>query len=146
MSDQGSTKQGGRGFALLELLPVLAIVALVAMAAVAWVTRSTQHADWVRDRVFARQKAVSILAELRSYVEGGDGEVAADLDGFDDGLGVHAALTIQSDPLDPGAFVAPDHPISGNVRDQNVWRWNRRRGVRPTPAISFMSATVKLEH
>ncbi len=89
------------GFTLIELLLAIVILLLAATAGVAWVTRSTQHADWSRDKVFARQKALSILAELRAYVEGGDGEIAADLDGFDDGLAVIPTLTIALDPDEP---------------------------------------------
>ena len=92
--------RGQRGFGLVEVLISGTLVVLAAMAAVAYITRSAQHADWSRDKVFARQKALSILAELRAYVEGGKGEVAADLDGFDDGLGQNASLTISPDPND----------------------------------------------
>ena len=131
-----------RGFALLELLPAAAIILLTAMAAVAWVTRSTQHADWARDKVVARQKAMSLLGELRSYVQGGEGEVAADLDGFDDGLGLVPALSIAQDPDDPGAYVAPDHPLSGNIADQDVWRWWRRITVRPFPGMQVRDLRI----
>ena len=112
------------------------LVVLAAMAGVALLTRSAQHArDWSHDRVFARQKALSILAELRAYVEGGEGEVAADLDGFDDGLSQNAALTITPDPNDPGAFVAPDHPLSANNFESGDWRWYRRITVRRFPGV-----------
>ena len=136
MTSERIARQGSkRGFSLIELLPAIALIALVAMAAVAWVTRSAQHADWTRDKVFARQKAISILAELRSYVEGGEGEVAADLDGFDDGLVPNPSLTIQEDPDDPGAFLPPGHPVSGNNMDLDVWNWYRRIVVRPFPGV-----------
>ncbi len=124
-----------RGFSLIEVLLAAALVLIAALAGVAYVTRSAQHADWARDKVFARQKAVSILAELRAYVEGGEGEVAADLDGFDDGLSVDPSLTITPDPGDPGAFLPPDHPLSGNISDSNVWRWFRRITVRRFPGV-----------
>jgi len=124
-----------RGFSLLEVIIAGVLVALASMAAVAYVTRGTQEADWVRDKVQARQKALSILAELRAFVEGGEGEVASDLDGFDDGLGVNPSLTITSDPNDPGSFLPPDHPVSGNVKDHHGWRWLRRITVRRFPGV-----------
>ena len=136
-----------RGFSLLEILISAALVALAAMAGVAYVTRGSQHADWSKDKVFARQKALSILAELRAYVEGGEGEVAADLDGFDDGLAFQQALTIQEDPNDPGAFLQPDHPVSGNISDSNVWRWFRQISVRRFPGVNTRDlriCTVKM--
>ena len=68
-----------RGFSLVEILISGALVALAAMAGVAYVTRGTQHASWAKDKVYARQKALSVLAELRAYVEGGEGEVHLDL-------------------------------------------------------------------
>ncbi len=125
-----------RGFSLVEVMIAAALVTLAGMAGVAYVTRGSQHADWARDKIFARQKAVSILSELRGYVEGGDGEVAADLDGFDDGLGTDASLTIQGDPNDPGAYMTPGSAISGNIEDSNVWRWQRRITVRRFPGVS----------
>lgn len=125
-----------RGFSLIEILIAAALVTLAAMAGVAYITRGSQHADWSRDKVFARQKALSILAELRAYVEGGEGEVAADLDGFDDGLGTNASLTIQPDPTDPGAFLPPQHPVSDNIQDSGVWRWQRRITVKRFPGVN----------
>ncbi|MDJ0974996.1 MAG: prepilin-type N-terminal cleavage/methylation domain-containing protein [Planctomycetota bacterium] len=124
-----------RGFSLVEILISGALVALAAMAGVAYVTRGTQHASWAKDKVYARQKALSVLAELRAYVEGGEGEVAADLDGFDDGLGVNASLTIQPDPSDPGAYLPPEHPVSSNIQDGSEWRWLRRITVRRFPGV-----------
>ncbi|MDJ0520709.1 MAG: hypothetical protein QNJ90_01400 [Planctomycetota bacterium] len=124
-----------RGFSLIEVIIAGVLVALASMAAVAYVTRGTQQADWVRDKVHARQRALSILSELRAFVEGGEGEVAADLDGFDDGLSVSPSLTITPDPNDPGAVLPPDHPVSGNVRDHHGWRWHRRITVRRFPGV-----------
>ena len=54
-----------KGFSLIEILISAALVAIAAMAGVAYVTRGTQHADWARDKVFARQKALSILRDAR---------------------------------------------------------------------------------
>jgi hypothetical protein len=124
-----------RGFSLLEALMASILVALAAMAGAAHVTRSSQHSDWARDKAFARQKALSVLAELRAYVEGGEGEVAADLDGLDDGLAVVPTLTIAADPNLPGTLVAPEHPLSGNIMDSGVWRWQRRITVRRFPGV-----------
>ena len=125
-----------RGFSFIELLIAAALVALAAMTAVAHVTRSTQRVDWSQERIFARQKALSILAELRAYVEGGEGEVAADLDGFDDGVSWRPNLTIQPDPNDPGAFLHPEHAASGNVNDLGVWVWERQISVRRFPSVN----------
>ncbi len=124
-----------RGFTLIEILISATIVVLAAMMGVMHVIRTRHHLEWSRDKSFARSKAVSILDELRAYVEGGEGEVAADLDGFDDGVSESAVLSITPDPTDPGAFVAPDHPVSGNNHDAENWRWFRRITVRPFAGI-----------
>ena len=129
-------KRAHAGFGLLEVLIAVALMALAAMAGVTYITRGTQHSEWLGEKVFARQRALSILAELRAYVEGGAGEVAADLDGFDDGLGYEAALTIEPDPLVPGSYVAPGTVISGNIRDSGQWRWFRQISVRPFPGAA----------
>lgn len=124
-----------RGFSLIEILIAAALVAIGAMAGVSYVTRGAQHASWAKDKVFARQKALSVLAELRAYVEGGEGEVAADLDGFDDGLSVNSTLSIAPNPEDPGTYIEPDHPLSDNVWEYDDWRWYRRITVRRFPGI-----------
>ncbi|MDA1194660.1 MAG: prepilin-type N-terminal cleavage/methylation domain-containing protein [Planctomycetota bacterium] len=123
------------GFSLIEILIATALVVVAAMAAVAYVTRAAGHADWSKDKLFARQKALSILAELRGFVEGGGGEVASDLDGFDDGLDLKPSLTISPDEDDAGAFVSPEHPLSGNHFNERYghWNWYRRITVRRYP-------------
>jgi prepilin-type N-terminal cleavage/methylation domain-containing protein len=125
-----------RGFSLIEVLIAAAVVTVAGMAGVSYVSRASQHADAARERVFARHKALSILSELRAYVEGGQGEVAADLDGFDDGLTQNPTLSIAPNPNDPGVFIDPDHPLSGNIADRGEWRWFRRITVRRFPGVN----------
>jgi hypothetical protein len=121
---------------MIEILISAALIAIAAMAAVAYVTRASGHARWAGEKVFARQRALSILAELRSFVETGEGESASDLDGFDDGASYEPSLTIQPDPKDPGAFLAPDSPVSGNHRERDHWEWLRKISVRPFPGVA----------
>ena len=54
------------GFTLIEILISMILITIGAMSAVAYITRGTQESNWVRDEGFARQKALSILAELRA--------------------------------------------------------------------------------
>ena len=120
-----------RGFSLLEMLIAGTIIAIVGLAGAAYVSRSTQAADWSRDRVFARQKALSILSELKSFVEGASNQAADELDGFDDGFTFNASLTIAPDPVNPTVLAAPEHPLSGNAREGSTqWRWYRQISVR----------------
>ncbi len=121
------TERGpSHGFSLLEVLIASVVLVLAAMAAVLYIGRSAQHSDWIQDRVFAEQKALAILAEMRGYVLNQDGNVASDLTKFDDGSGFNPVLTILADPDDPTELVDPDHPVSGNFREQGIWRWTRQ--------------------
>lgn len=119
-----------KGFSLLETLIAGVIVSVVGMAGAAYVVRSTQGADWSRDRMFARQKALSILSELKSFVEGSVNQAADELDGFDDGLTYNPTLSIAPDPGDPTELVAPNHALSGNVQEGSDWRWYRHITVK----------------
>lgn len=130
-----TVRRRSRGFSLIELLIAGAVISVIGMAGVAYVARAAQAADYTKDKVYARQKAMSILSELRAYVEGGEGQVAADLDGFDDGISQQASLTIAPDPANPGQFVVPSHPLSGNIADLAEWRWYRRITVRHFPGV-----------
>jgi prepilin-type N-terminal cleavage/methylation domain-containing protein len=123
------------GFTLIEVMIAMILIAIAAMAGVAYVTRGVQQSDWVRDEVFARQKALSILSELRAFVEHSEGEAASDLDGFDDGVGYEPSLTITPHPTIDGQFLPPDEPVSGNISDRGTWRWTRQITVRPFPGI-----------
>lgn len=127
------TQNRARGFSLIEVLLAASLIAVAGMAAVAYLTRAAGHADWAGDKVFARQRALSILSEMRAFIEGTDGQVASDLDGFDDGVAFSPSLTIAANPNDPGAFMPPDSPLSGNHQERGQWRWLRQINVRPVP-------------
>jgi prepilin-type N-terminal cleavage/methylation domain-containing protein len=122
-------RQGG--FTLVELLIAVVVVALCASMGALYTGRASQEIDQSRDVAFGRERAVSILQELRSFVEGDQSRVAADLDEFDDGSGSSPVLTITPNVEEPGELVAPDHPISGNVPQGDSWKWRRRISVRP---------------
>jgi prepilin-type N-terminal cleavage/methylation domain-containing protein len=139
---KGKTMRTQRGLTLVEILISTAIVAIAAMAAVAYVTRASEHATWSKDRIFARQKALSILAEMRAFVEGAEGEVAAELDDFDDGLGYSPSLSIAPNKIDQGAYIDPKHPLSDNQHEAGAWRWLRQISVRPYPGTESRDLRV----
>lgn len=120
-----------RGSTLLEALIAATVAILAALAATVYVTRSASYIQWSEDRAFARQKALSILGELRAFVESGGGEAAADLDAFDDGTGHAPTLSIITDPNAPTVPLSPDHPVSANIAQEGAWRWYRRIRVEP---------------
>lgn len=129
------SRAAARGFSLLELIIAGSVIAVIGMAGVAYVARASQNADYARDRLFARQKALSILDEMKAYVEGSEDQVAADLDGFDDGILQLPVLTIAEDPKNPGQFVPADNKLSGNAMDLGEWKWYRKITVQHFPGI-----------
>jgi hypothetical protein len=123
------------GFTFIELLCAAVVLVLATSLGVMHTTRSSQDVTWGRESSFARQRAVSILGELKAYVEGST-SLAESLDTFDDGSGTRTELTITTDPDDPEQLVAPDHAISGNQRHEGEWMWRRKITVRPVPGAS----------
>ena len=120
-----------KGFSLIEVLLAAALMSVVALVAVAHMTQAAGHADWGRDKVFARQKALSIIAEMRTFVAGMSDSTASDLEAFDDGVSVSPTLSIAPSRTDPDEYIEPDHLLSGNIMDSGQWRWYRRVTVTP---------------
>ena len=89
-----ATRSRDRGLTLLEVIFSIAIFSVVAVAAAEHIGLSWSYTSLNRDRIFAYRKAQSLLAELQAYVDRGDAEVAADLDRFDNGIGIEDTLTI----------------------------------------------------
>ena len=120
-----------KGITLLEVIFSIAIFSLVAVAAADHIGLSWSFTSMNRDRIFAYRKAQSILAELQTFVDRGEAEVAADLDRFDDGTGLNNTLTITEVQ---GQLVEPDHPASLNSTTKGgEFRWGRQISVRPFP-------------
>ena len=82
--DNKGSRRGSAGFSLLEVLISLIVLALAGLVGAAYSVRGSADADWSRDRAFANQKALAILAELRGLVVSGDEDDAAALDAYDD--------------------------------------------------------------
>jgi hypothetical protein len=77
------------------------------------------------NKQFAMQKAVSMLEELRALVQvEGQGNNAAVLDSFDDGVTNQTILTTQKNILQPG------EPASGNRKIGGTWLFERRITVQ----------------
>ena len=130
MARDKQRRQGSAaGFSLLEVLIAVIVLALAGLVGAAYSVRGSADADWNRDRAFANQKALAILAELRGLVVSGETDVAEALDAYDDEGEYYAPLTITENPEPPYGLVAPDHPVSGNVMNAGVWRWSRSISV-----------------
>jgi len=125
-----------RGTSLVETVVAIAVLGTIMAAAMAFIVTSWRYSQLNREKVFAYEKAVSILTEMQAYLETSGIEAASDLDSFDDGTSVRTPLTITRDPADPTIFVPPNHPASGNITVLGNWRWSRRIQVRPFPGVN----------
>jgi hypothetical protein len=114
----------------------IAVLGTVMAAAMIYVVTSWRYSQLNRDKVFAYEKAVSILTDMQAFLETSAVEAASDLDSFEDGGTVKTSLSIARDVVDPTLFVAPDHPASGNNRNLGSWRWSRQISVRPFPGVN----------
>src|SRR5262245_1652964 len=95
-----------KGMTLAEVLVSLLLVSLVIFAAISFITgafRSTAHNQ---EKEFATQKAISILDELKSFVEDKQGSGSL-LDDFNE--------TSDSPVLTTQNSAVPDDPVSANI-------------------------------
>jgi hypothetical protein len=127
----GPARSRASGFTLIDLLIGSAVLAVAALVGVMHVTTSVRELEQNRESAYARQRAISLVEELKAYAEGSEAEFASDLDTFDDGSSYSPTLTIIADPTRPTGLVAPDHPVSDNVPERGGWAWYRRIRVRP---------------
>jgi type II secretory pathway pseudopilin PulG len=123
--------RGDAGFTMIEVLLAAVLIVIASGIGILQVVRNSQEVKLSADKSFARQKALSILAELRAFVEGTQTHTADELDEFDDGSTPNPVLTITPDPLSPNGLVAPTHAMSGNTAMRNEWTWYRKIRVRP---------------
>ena len=120
------------GFSIVELSFSFVILVTIALALVSHTSSVYQRDAKQKARVFAYQKASSLLSELQSYVNRSEDSSANSLNVFDDGTGHNPVLTILKEG---NSTVAPNHPMSGNRRGPGYWKWARRITVRPFPGI-----------
>ncbi len=116
------------GLSLIEMVIASAILATVSLVLVSHLSTSWNRTTFNRERLFAFEKATSILSEMQAFVDRGDAASASDLDSFDDGIKTTNTLTITRVK---GKLVPPDHELSGNSLDRSVWKWTRQISVRP---------------
>ncbi|MCI0416652.1 hypothetical protein L0222_28110, partial [bacterium] len=113
-----------KGMTLAEVLVSLLLVSLVIFATVAFITTSYQSTRNTQAKEFATQKAMSILNELKSYIEDKDGAGSL-LDDFNDPSPV-TVLTIQAGAVE-------DDPISSNIPIVTAPGWMYERQITVTP-------------
>jgi len=125
---RGHDSGSARGFGIVELAIGIVVIAVGAVALVNHLAMFHRSTAGQQDRLFAYQKAQTILSEVQSYVDRGAVTAAVGLDALDDGVVNKSTLTITTQN---GSLVAPDHAASGNVKLNGDWLWWRRISVRP---------------
>jgi hypothetical protein len=116
------------GISLIELIVSCAVFATITLVMASHLSTSWSRTNFNRERLFAFEKATSILSEMQAFVDRGDAASASDLDTFDDGITTNDVLTIARKD---GELVPADHQLSGNAMDEDRWKWTRQITVRP---------------
>jgi Tfp pilus assembly protein PilE len=126
------------GYTLVEL--AIAALILAALASTVIMARSfmAKTTEKNAEKAFATQKAVQMVEELRSLVNGGEGGVTI-LDNYGDGTQYNKMLT-----TDKSVTVASD-PLSGNKAMGAGWKYWRQvevTNVANDPFARIVTATV----
>jgi len=116
-----------RGFTFVEVLISSVVLSLIVLAAVSYQTSSFNANTKLKDRAFATEKAIQMMEELRSYVNGGQETNIDVLDGYDDGAVFNPILTTDRKVID-----ATD-PLSGNRNWRGALRFLRQVSIRRLP-------------
>ncbi len=118
------------GFSLVELLVSLCILLFVIVASFSGQIGSLKTTQRSKDKVFATQKAIQIMEELRALVQGGGESSLETLDTKDDKSIFNPVLTTEY--IKPPADITQDErgstETSGNVRLSsllNKWKFLR---------------------
>lgn len=133
--ERGGTCRSGAGASFVELLIALSIVGVALLVMLHQLTISHRENDLGREKIFAYQKALGMLAELQSSV---------DREAIPDGLALEAKADLTDNPvlttlLDAnGQPLGALHAMSGNHLDDGRWRWYRRVTVEAVPAQERM--------
>lgn len=125
-----------RGMSLVEVLVSLVLVTLIMFSAVTFMTTSYHTTRNTNEKDFATQKAISILDEMKAFVE----NTSTVLDNFDEAC-CKTFLTTQS------GVVNPDDPESGNFLLSStgpVWKYERQIIVTKMVAEDTRLVNVKI--
>lgn len=114
-----------KGMTLVEVLMSLLLVSLIVFATVTFISAAYRSTAHNQEKEFATQKAISILDELKSFVENKT-DAGALLDDFNENDDT-PVLTTQ-------AAAAPDDPVSSNIVDSGSpsgWLYTKQITVTP---------------
>ncbi|NOZ20633.1 MAG: prepilin-type N-terminal cleavage/methylation domain-containing protein [Planctomycetes bacterium] len=142
------------GFTLVEVMICVFVLGVVFLAATGFTTGAWRSTQANKDRVFAIQKAISMLSEIRSFLEtpvedqDAEGETITraktiiDLDALDDGVVTNPILTIEDGVTDPAQALSNNTLVAetrdyinedGQLEKDAVpwWKYERQISVRP---------------
>lgn len=114
-----------KGMTLIEVLMSLLLVSLIVFATVTFISAAYRSTAHNQEKEFATQKAISILDELKSFVENKQGAGAL-LDDFNESSDSPVLTTQQ--------LAAPDDPVSSNIVDSGSpsgWLYTKQITVTP---------------
>lgn len=114
-----------KGMTLVEVLMSLLLVSLIVFATVTFISAAYRSTAHNQEKEFATQKAISILDELKSFVENKQ-DAGALLDDFNEAAD-SPVLTTQK-------LAVPDDPVSSNIVDTaspSGWLYTKQITVTP---------------
>jgi hypothetical protein len=122
------------GSTIIELTVAIAIVGVAILVLLQQITLSHHEGESSRDKVFAYQKALGMLAEIQVAITRREIGDVTGLEARADSLPSPVLTTLR-----PGGFeVAPDHPMSGNLLRGAEWTWLRRVSISAQPGARGM--------
>lgn len=120
-----------KGLTFVEMLIAITIIAVVSVSILQLNYFMSRHSVRANEKIFATQKAIQMMEELRSLVSGSEQTEIVILDNYDDGTLYETVLTTDKDTTDPAA------PLSGNKSFGGEWKYLRRIEVLKVPEEPF---------
>lgn len=127
-----------KGMTLVEVLVSLLLVSLIILATVSFISGAYRATAHNQEKEFATQKAISILDELKSFVEDKQG-VGSLLDDFNE--------TTDSPVLTTQDGAVPDDPVSANTvysSSPSGWLYTKQITVTPIGDADNRLVNVKV--
>jgi len=116
---------------LAEVLIATVILAVIGLTIVYVQSFMSRQSVQLRERVFATEKSIQVMEQLRALVSGSEKININVLDDYDDGTTYSPILTSDKNISDPA------HPISGNKTVAAGWKYLRRISVVRVPEEPF---------
>jgi len=121
------TRGRDAGLSLIEVTVAIVVLTMIASSLVRSLLTTYGGTRTLSAKAFAFSKAQSLLAEVQSYANRSLTGAPVNLDALDDaGSKIPILTTLKIN----GSLVAPDHPLSENLKQNGQWVWSRTISVR----------------